>query len=84
MTTMMQALMALDDGALGELFRHRPDLASPAPAGFADLADRASRNGSVQAAYSRLDHFSGLVLQACCVVDDGARPEAVIARPAGR
>ena len=79
MTTMMQALMALDDGALGELFRLRPDLASPAPAGFAELADRASRPRSLQAAYAGLDHFSGVVLQGCCVIDDGAKPEALMA-----
>lgn len=79
MTTMMQALMALGDGALGELFRLRPDLASPAPAGFAELADRASRTGSLQGAFARLDHFSGVVLQACCVVKDGSAPEAVVA-----
>ena len=79
MATMMQALMALDDGALGELFRLRPDLASPPPAGFAELADRASRNGSLQAAFAGLDQFSGVVLQACCVVKDGAGPEGVVA-----
>src|SRR5581483_9251880 len=79
MTTMMQALMALDDTALEELFRLRPDLASPAPAGFADLAERASRNRSLQAASAGLDHLSGVVLQAACVIDDGATPDAVVA-----
>jgi hypothetical protein len=79
MATMMQALMALDDGALGELFRLRPDLAEPLPAGFAELADRASQARSVQVVCAGLDQFSGVVLQACCVVDDGAGPEAVVA-----
>jgi hypothetical protein len=79
MATMMRALMALDDGALGELFRLRPDLASPPPAGFTELADRASREGSLQGACADLDEFSGVVLQACCALDDGAPPEAVVA-----
>lgn len=79
MATMMQVLMALDDGALGELLRLRPDLASPPPAGFAELAERASRNGSLQAAFAGLDQFTGVVLQACCVIEDGARPEMVVA-----
>ena len=79
MATMMQALMELDDAALGELFRLRPDLAEPRPAGFAELADRASQPRSVQAATAGLDQFSGVVLQACCVVDDGAPPESVVA-----
>src|SRR5579884_2080842 len=79
MATMMQALMALDDGALGELFRHRPDLAEPVPAGFAELADRASQATSVRTAMAGLDQFTGVVLQACCVIDDGSGPEALVA-----
>ena len=80
MATMMQALMALDDGALGELFRLRPGpgRAPPRPASPSWPTGR-RRPRSVQAAVAGLDQFSGVVLQACCVVDDGAGPEAVVA-----
>ncbi len=55
--TLTQMLRERDDAALVTLMLARPDLADPAPAGFAELASRATTRHSVSAALDKLNAF---------------------------
>ena len=62
--TLAEALRTWDDAALGQLLRHRPDLATPIPADTGQLAARATTNASAARAINRLDEFGVDLLEA--------------------
>lgn len=64
-----RALRASDDEQLLELFRLRPDLATPPPTDAAVLARRAMARASVARACEDLDSFTLTVLEALVLLD---------------
>ena len=78
--TLAEALRSWDDVALGQLLRHRPDLATPIPADTGQLAARATTNASAARAINRLDEFGVDLLEALSALPE---PVDVAALAAG-
>ncbi|MFI5711875.1 helicase-associated domain-containing protein [Kribbella sp. NPDC051620] len=75
--TLAEALRGWDDLALGQLLRHRPDLATPIPADTGQLAARATTNASAARAINRLDEFSVDLLEALSALTEPVDVEAL-------
>src|SRR5215510_2377323 len=87
-TSLSDWLRRRTDDELAELLRRRPDLALPAPADFATLANRLGVRASVQRAIDGLDAVRLATLEALVLtgaVADAAGPyPAGLGRPADR
>lgn len=75
---LLGALRAMDDDGLAELLSRRPDLAEPPPADFETLAERAAWPGSLERCLGGLDRFATQLLEALCLLPDGADMAALI------
>ncbi|GAA1609162.1 helicase-associated domain-containing protein [Kribbella sancticallisti] len=81
--TLAEALRTWDDAALGQLLRHRPDLATPIPADTGQLAARATTNASAARAINRLDEFGVDLLEALSALPEPV-DVAALARGVGQ
>ena len=68
-------LRAWSDGRLSRLLTERPDLATPAPHDFGQLASRATVRSSIVRAVDSLTRLELLVLDALVVLGQTTRPE---------
>lgn len=71
--TLAEDLRRRSDDELGALLRARPDLVTPVPVDFTQLATRATTRASVSRALERLDRFALQVVDAAVVLPDGFR-----------
>src|SRR5215475_540443 len=77
-TSLSDSLRRRTDEELAELLRRRPDLALPAPADFATLANRLGVRASVQRAIDGLDAVRLATLEALVLTGDVAEAAALL------
>lgn len=77
-TSLSDWLRQRSDEELAELLRRRPDLALPAPADFATLANRLGVRASVQRAVDGLDAVQLATLEALVLTGDAAAAAALL------
>jgi hypothetical protein len=77
-TSLSDWLRRRTDDELAELLRRRPDLALPAPADFATLANRLGVRASVQRAVDGLDAVRLATLEALVLTGDAAEAAALL------
>jgi len=70
--TLTQMLREWDDDALAQLLMARPDLASPAPTDYSQIASRSTTRHSVSQSLDLLTVFELWVAQRVCAVGDAA------------
>jgi DNA-binding IscR family transcriptional regulator len=75
----LQAITALDDGALATLLSRRPDLLSAGPSNLAELAQVVMSPASVRAFLAMADQASRQALEALCVLGVPTTSAAVAA-----